>query len=286
MQTKYFYSFLNSRINKIKRKREFEIIATGLSYALYGIVEKEMKKKCVKLTLPSQDLYYDYAILRSIIPTAKGKIKYCILGISYYSFDLDLRYTEPFRIWETYYPILKDSHSLDVPQDYSFDYKGNIIDRLVSLWREAILDTTPDFKEGSWNKGGFFIDGSIESMSEESRIKNAKERVSSHNKLNYPITRKENEGIFSKSLELLISNGIKPIIVVFPATKYYSDNFNTDTIDKFYYIINELKKIYDFQLIDMFKSEEFNLSDFLDWDHLNKQGATKMTKCLNDLVEW
>ena len=79
---------------------------------------------------------------------------------------------------------------------------------------------------------------------------------------------------------------MKPILVVFPTAKYYFEKFDKDIKDYFYQIINEVKNIYDFQFFDFFRSDLFDIEDFNDADHLNKKGAEKMTKLLDDLINW
>lgn len=282
--SQYLHLFLNSRVNKLKRHNNYEIIVLGLSYATYGIVENQMNKKCIKLALPSQDLYYDNIIIKNVLKS-KGKIKYCILGMAYYSFDYDLKFTEPFNIWNIYYPIFKDSHHLELPNNYLLNKKDKFkLKNLYTYFVHTIL--TPDIKKKMWNKNGLLVNGPIETMDEAARLLNVNKRILSHNKLNFPQTRKEYEAVFANTLELLLANDIKPILVIFPTTKYYSDIFDTDIINRFYSITGKLEKTYDFQLIDMFRDTRFCLNDFLDWDHLNKTGAKKMTRYLNDAIIW
>ena len=290
------YSCLYSRIGKIKESKDFEVIVSGCSYSLYGIIEDQVRYKCIKFTLPSQDLYYDYSIIKEVLKVKK-RIKYCIIGIAYYSFDFDLKFSSDSpRILTVYYPIFKDSHHLKLPENYLANQGKENINNLVNtdidkffskeVYNYAIknllkLNLTPDFAESYWYDEGFY-----KTLNEEERKLGARKRVDSHNKFNHPDTYREYKDILEEYLKLLNHYNIKPIMVVFPTTKYYYENFDLNIKDRFYYTINELKNNYDFQLIDMFKSEKFDLTDFMDWDHLNKKGATKMTQYLNDLIEW
>ncbi|MDG0961901.1 hypothetical protein P6U32_27205, partial [Bacillus paranthracis] len=76
--TKYMYEWKNKLISiyqinpdlmslyismkKAKSDPTYELFATGLSYPHCGISTEFLSKKSIKLTLPSQDLYYDYLI--------------------------------------------------------------------------------------------------------------------------------------------------------------------------------------------------------------------------------
>jgi hypothetical protein len=143
---------------------------------------------------------------------------------------------------------------------------------------------SPEYDEYLWNKTSEFLKGkSFDILSEEERNIYALERAKTHSK-NYPETRIENESIMINILDLLTSKGIKPILVVFPTTIYYYSQFNGNIKSRFYSIVSKLRKKYKFEVIDMFQSEEFDLQDFLDWDHLNKKGAEKMTKALDKML--
>lgn len=297
----YYRSKLYSSIKMAKNDTDTEVIITGLSYSLRGIVEQLMNKKAAKLALPSQDLYYDYMIANNVI-CKNSKIKYCIIGIAYYSFNWDLSRTaqESLRILNVYYPIFKDAHNLHLPKDYYFN-KGienidNVINKSVkSIFIDGIYDyyikkicginLNPELPDVLWNKSAYLNDD-IKKIIENDRKILGKERAQLHNKLNYPKTVQENKNILRNYLELLKQNNIKATLVVFPTTEYYHENFDINVKNSFYSIINDLNNEYQFQLIDMFKSKNFNINDFADWDHLNKKGAIKMTKILNKVIRW
>lgn len=298
----YDRSKLYSAIEKVKRAKDYEVVITGLSYTLRGIGEEYLNKKSKKLSLPSQDLYYDYQIINSILKR-ENNIKYCIIGLSYYSFDWDLSLTklESTRIVQVYNPIFNDTHNLefgDIPkEDIGIKDVYKIVDKRLTFvldndfyvsYIEDILgiNLSPEFHDDLWNSGGYLNGLSIKDIKETDRVRMGNERVSAHNKLNFPRTVEENKGILINYIKSLTKHNIKPILVVFPTTKYYSNNFSKETKNRFYSIVDELSRKYDFQLIDLFNSNEFDIVDFLDWDHLNKKGAIKMTKLLNKIIEW
>ncbi|WLR55548.1 hypothetical protein LC048_00555 [Mesobacillus subterraneus] len=267
-----------------------------------GVVEEEVEQSALKFALPSQDLYYEYLILKDIIESGV-KIKYYILGLAYYSFDWDLSLTrqEVSRIKNVYYPIFKDSHNSELEKNEFYYFQGihSIKDRMDPLIFEIFgrdvfeiyleeyigVNLTPDFNDEFWNTGTYLKEH-MGDIDERNRDLLGKQRADFHNKLNYPLSRIENKNILRRILKILEEHNIKIILTVFPTTKYYSENFNKDTKKRFYDIINEFSKEFSIQVIDVFDSEEFEISDFVDWDHLNKIGAAKMTKKLNELVNW
>jgi hypothetical protein len=102
----------------------------------------------------------------------------------------------------------------------------------------------------------------------------------------YPNTVLENQAIFREYITFLKDHNIKPIVVVFPASKYYTKYFSDRIENEFHTIINKFKAEFKFQYIDYFRSDLFNDDDFEDVSHLNSKGAEKFTKILNEVIEW
>lgn len=296
----YEHSFLVSRLERIERG-EAEGIVLGLSYPLHGLVENLLERKCVKLTLPSQDLYFDYQLLRRAV-NRKNRISHCIWGMAYYSFDYDMSYgSASTNIWDIYFPIVGDSHGRCPPPNY-ISYKGieqreeifpSILDTIFSkdLYRYAMQKSGKgllysEYDDDRWNNIGELQGVSIETLSEEERCAGALKRCNTVYNIDYPHTRAEYLTILTQGLQILRNNNIKTTIVVFPVTKYYSSFSNSIIKTRFYSIMNKLKENHEFQLIDLFDSNIADLNDFADWDHLNQEGAKKCTIQLNKLICW
>jgi hypothetical protein len=112
-----------------------------------------------------------------------------------------------------------------------------------------------------------------------------KERASAHNKLlKHQHTIEEYYEIFSNLLKLLIEYNVEPIVVVFPATSYYRSYFCEEFKTIFYKNIEKLSQSLKFALIDLFENNEFGLDDYVDFDHLNKNGAAKVTHIVNEYL--
>jgi RNase H-fold protein (predicted Holliday junction resolvase) len=103
---------------------------------------------------------------------------------------------------------------------------------------------------------------------------------------NYPKTVEENVHIFEEYIKMLRENNIEPIVVVFPATKYYYNYFSKRIENEFSAIIDSMRKKFNFVYLDYFKSHVFETDeDFWDVSHLNESGAQKVTKFINDYIK-
>lgn len=292
--SKYDYYYLKRGLKNSKTE-DIEAIVVGLSYSWAGINEQMLNKKTINLSLPSQDLYYSYKIAENIIYENK-KIKYCIIGVSYYSLYFDLSMStksEIERIRKVYYPLLNDKHNCNI---IDTDLEWNFHDKMIHEW-EIYFDKNSinkyfDFVIENGKYYGYFNNvikrksllgiTSLDDLKVEDRIKYGKKRADEHNKLiKYKDTFFEYKKIFKEFIEYLIKNNVRPVIISFPFSKYYMDNLSSDFKNEFYDEVNVLKSRYEFEFIDLNDYKIFEDSDFIDMDHLNERGAYKVSKIIN-----
>lgn len=272
----YEINYISNAINKfLESKEKFEAIATGISYCNLGLKEDVFKKKCMKLTFGSQDLYYDYHLIKYFLDNYKEKmntIKTIIIGLSYYSFQYDLSLSAMKNKVMLYYNAIGLCHNnyaienLNVEREININIANNIFTK---------------------NEKGEYIIKRKKVTIENNSIKakdGYNQAIKDCNK-NYPETVKENKIIFEKYINLLLTNNIKPVVVVFPAHISYTENFSKRIESEFKEIINEFQNKYNFQYIDYFRSNLFEIDDFFDVSHLNINGSTKFTNILNKLIK-
>lgn len=270
----YYKDSINRFINNLND--DIEIINTGISYSWTGFDTGVCKKKAYNFAYASQDLFFDYYTLKYLIENYKeklSKLKYVIVGMCYYSFQYDMSLSAMRGKTILYYEILNIAHHF---KDIEGVYKEYELNKQIAdkLFRKR-ADGNYDF---NWEVNDFIICNAKEEI--------GKKQAEIDCNKNYPRTVKEYTEIFKDYLKLLKKNNIKPIVVVFPATKYYTKYFSKRIEDEFKYIITETQKEYDFQYVDYFRSELFYDEDFKDVSHLNIKGAEKFTKILNELINW
>lgn len=262
--------------NFINLKEKVEMLATGISYTNMGLRAEVLNKKCFKFSIGSQDIYYDYNIVKYIIKNYKEKVKdlkYAIIGLSYYSFEYDMSLSSMKNKVILYYEVLKKKHHfIEVENLYNeYETNKNIADKIF-------------YKE---EDGSYIIKWDIP-VFESTQNKELTGKVQAEidcNK-NYPKTVEENKEIFRKYLKLLKEHNIKPILVVFPASRYYVKHFSERIEKEFKSIIANFREDFNFQYIDYFKSDLFSDEDFSDTSHLNPKGAEKFTNILNEKIMW
>jgi hypothetical protein len=278
-----FYKSLDSTYNYYKRHMELfeemsgiETLVTGISYALSGFNEECFLKKSFKFAFYSQDLYYDYKTAKYLIENKYEKIKsirHVLIGLCYYSFQYDLSLSSISSKVLLYYEVLNDCHhKMDVEKVFN-EFKIN-----KDIGEKIIRKDEQNNYNLNWSSTGL---NSIEDKWETGR-----KQAEIDCRKDYPETVRENTQVFKNYLNLLKEKNIKPIVVVYPASKYYTMCFSSRIENEFKRIIHETHKEYDFQYYDFFRLELFNDSDFEDVSHLNVNGSVKFTNILNNTIEF
>lgn len=260
----YFIEGFETKFNQFLMKQKIELLVTGLSYSEVGVNCDKLSVPSFNFSLSGQDIFYDYYLTKYLLNfnVFKNNIKKICINMAYYSFDWDLslspnsftrihRYLYTLGKTHNYNNILhlKLCHSIYKSKDYERDYLNYHRYKLNTVLKDI------DYQQE----------------------KIAKKQAN----MNYPKTVIENKYIFEMYLKMLNENNIKPIILILPTSrhyyKYFSNNYQKN---KFYKIINQFRKVYNFKVIDYFNSKIFNDEDFCDYSHLNNKGALKFTSIL------
>lgn len=251
-----------------------QMLITGISYTQKAIKTEGFYKRTFSFACASQDLFYDFNIIKWLLKNHKLKLtnlKYVLIGMSYYSFQYDLSLSSLKYRTLLYYDAIGILHNFkDVD-----DILGNK-NNTMNIAKEIFKFNSNGIVQIDWmlNKENIYT------------LDEHKGKIQAEidcNK-NYPETVKENIRVFDEYLNLLEEHNIKPVVMIAPVSKYYSKYFSKRIKDEFMNIINERKE--KFQFIDYFDSKLFDDSDFFDVSHLNQKGATKFTKILNNIIEW
>ena len=242
-----------------KYKDNTETLILGSSHGVYGYnaIDGEYN-----LALSSQDLYYSFKLYEKY-SAELPKLKNIILFYSVFSngFILDktgekqrvLAYKNLFKI-----PVLNDSLYFKV-YNLSFPhYLGKVKKRLIN------------YNHGNIENPKFFVDPEI---TPELRAKQHLKNNLRPNKQNYWV---------ENLINLAKNNKHCVYIVLSPATDAYK-NCLPDSKELFKDIL-DLICDKDVCLVDLYNSELFTDEDFGDLDHLNSNGAEKLSNYVRNLI--
>ena len=271
------YNYIKSAMDTfLTSEKEYEMLATGISYCNLGLRETIMETPCFKFAFGSQDLYYDYNIIKFILDNHKEKckkLKYSLIGLSYYSFQYDMSLSSIKNKTTLYYDALGLVHNHSEIVNYNEDYfcSKRIADKIFRVGKDGKYINEYDTKDEVPN---------YKTKEELGKIQAERDCNKNH-----PKTVEENIHIFEEYIKTLRENNIKPVIVVFPATKYYYNYFSKRIENEFNSIIYSMKKKYDFIYLDYFRSHKFDDKDFSDVSHLNGVGAQKVTELIDNHIK-
>lgn len=296
----YDYNYLSKTLEKCKGEN-IDTLVVGNSYPLTGIDSKLLSNISENLSISSQDLYYSYKLAEEVINNNEN-IKRCIIGAGYYLVNHDLSKCKSEysvnMVKYLYYPILKDKHNSEKVDIIEFSnlrkvLNNDLIDYIFNLefLHKHFIDLIYRENNGYFNKNlrremiSILQGVKLSDINEDEKYRLGEFRASQHNDLSkYIETKKEYNCIFNDFVNFLEKKGVEPVIVVFPATKYYSKFINETYKDEFYKIIDGIKEKYTVKLVDFSKIDIFEEDDFIDFDHMSEAGCIKITHELNKIL--
>lgn len=289
MKTFFDLEFYRNYCNLMEKEDSIKGIITGLSYFAVGIDENNLKVPFANLALSSQDLFYDFSMLKYAIDELDNaeNIEYVILGISNYSFRYDLSKTQNPMTKEkpkVYYPILRNLHNYKNKAEIINEY--SVFENVFSnLFKDKYVESIYRYWEEQFNiirNIGINVRFDSNSLNEEQKAREI--YLAERWNETYSETVKENIKIFREILEYLNNKNIKAVVVTNPTTNFYKNYFPQNCRQEFLDIIGKLKGEFDYTFIDAYERVDFEDDNFYDSSHLNISGMEKFTKIINEYL--
>ncbi len=285
----YDYIWFKSRFEKIKNVDGAVNLITGSSHSLCGLKASEMSET-INISMHSQDLFYDFASARKSVNLLKNSahINTCFIVLGYYIAFQDLGKSPYGRsvIKTVWYPTLhelrhysdfSDNDLLEI-RDYCNQLKSYAHTENVAL---QILAEKDDYFNSLKPRKTNRVPKIWELLSEEERLAYAKARAEEHNRLEAHVNSYEDNCIIINNyIRFLITEDIKPVIVITPFPKEYYQFLSKSMIKSCFDLVEQIP--YPVEYIDLNDYQDtFEISDFIDTDHMSEQGAIKLSHILN-----
>lgn len=275
------------------------ILFGGSSYAMVGLNESLMPRPAVNLAVNAQDPYYTFLSVRQAMRLC-GKINSVVIAGGYYFWHTDMS-DDPSDYYHSVLtrvnkPIFHKLHN----------YKGELSDRIKQANTDPLLEKIFDLHHICEKSDGnisvqlaslaYYNDEMyprpehgmlsypIREQSEEVNDKAAKARAQAHND-NYNLAHLEdNIRELADFLTFTQKKRAKVFLLVPPVTAYYRRYSAPELKLSLYDAIAQCGQEASFEFIDLFDSPDFGVEDFQDYDHLNEQGAIKLSNIIAGLV--
>lgn len=274
---------------------EFDMFATGISYAETGLNVNCFKRKLFNFARSSQDLYYNFLTAKFAISCGgeHSKIRYALIGLAPYEFHYDLSQSMNLQfLMLDYLVAFNDLHNFFVPIDtYRKFFREEYLLNKLSLNDFDVND--PFLVKKKYHAYSVSSKIAAENKKNVSKTPNknvAKEapvRADGHGgKKDFPETCLNNIKILDDYLTLCEENSIRPIMFLAPMPSTYMQNYSVNQIEELRYIVEQAcQEHLSARFIDGWELDFINDSDFYDKGHMNLQGATKFSTYINDFIE-
>lgn len=259
---------------------EVQIGNLGSSHGMYDFSYDKITEKgyvCFNFANTSQSFDYDYAVLKEY-GQYMDKNSVLFIPVSYFSFNNEVaNSTEAEAMSIRYYRFLSPKN---IPNyDPFVDLTTHKLPILTA--GENILKLLPE------TSLVLKVLAAEDGVDAEEFIRRAQERYSRHfdNKEEYFMPERIEE--LYDIIEYCNENGITPVLITTPFSKYYLDLISQDFLQEFQTTVSKIATDTSVNYYDYSHDERFydHIEQFSDSDHLNDDGAIYFTDILWDEVE-
>lgn len=291
---RYNYDFYYIK-NALKNAANANIstVISGSSYGVFGI-DLSNWHNAVNLAAVSQDLYYSTKLIYSACES-NTNIKNIVLCMGYYYFFCNLSKTqnvdELLRITKVYDPLLQDIHDcVLLPPKKTVLYKSEVFDVEGIAEQYALSEYAKGYFHENRPREKFALkmwedkNKNWNNLSTIEKEEAGRNRAETHNRsAKRESSLLENITYFQKFLHFCNNRSINVLLVVTPCTTYYLEHLNPEFKSVFYDVLDKTEGI--LHLLDLADDTSFTDEDFNDTDHLNDNGAKKMTEKILRIIQ-
>lgn len=271
----YKNGWLEQNISTVK------ILSFGSSHGHLGIRPSYFKEPAFNVAHVSQSIKYDAFLFQKFIGRANS-LQYVIWPISYFSLPGSMDDGDEWWRAKNYYIYYGCPYR---PMDIKFHsaiFGTNLklsIDRVYNY----IMYGDNEIRSDSlgWQTGNTKDNRFIEWTS------NGKDRAARHTQnLN------QQKDIINNNKRIIIDviqncekNGVKLLLVTTPTFHTYYDNIDKEQYELMTTFCDSLSQAYgNVEYLNLFKDSRFKEDDFFDADHVEAEGAIKLTKIIDDYL--
>lgn len=254
----FVFNELYIKKNKLDKINKLEMLALGSSHGAYSFIPEIIQKNSFNLCSTSQDLYYSYQLYKKV-SNSHPQLKTIVLFYSVFSSGFEIEKTNERSIC-SYFMYL-----------YKIESKFKSNDLILKAKRCKIYRKPQNVFEKIDNGFLYHKNNTLDGF-------DVNERVNRHLREN----KRKNDQI-TYLIQLINDcnkNEQRLVIVLPPVRKDYKQLVPSNAFDKLF----ELEKQYHFKFIDFFNSNLFDNNDFFDCDHVNLNGAVKLSNHLKDYL--
>ena len=269
-------------------KRKVKGVISGLSYVQYGIIPDKFSDEIVNLAIGGLDIRYSLEFARRLLED-HDEVKWIAIPISYYQgfYDLDSSQRTFHKLIKEkiVYPCLGIKRSFDIQSPFKRVIDLGKIRMEIENRIKSVIDGKGYFNEiHPYNMyGGLTYD--FRQLNEKERYAAAMKTVNGNQSVFEPQNAIEINILMREFVEDMNEKKINVLFFTPPATKYVYEQADPKIKELFYEsVLNKIDEYENCKYIDLYDSDKFGENDYVDFEHLNRIGAEKMSEIINSIV--
>lgn len=291
--------YLTAKLSKIKCEQS-EILIAGSSYSMCGLLEEKMPYKAANIGVNAQDLYYTLFSVKEALNRSAG-LDTVVIPLAYYFFFSDMNDKPSDYLLSVLskvdYPVFNklNGYKGELKPVYSKVTDFPVYEAIVDLaavrdiYHNALMKelmNLPYFNNINKRPKCGMLSYDFREMSDEQNFSAAKIRAEGHNG-NFDLDRGiANQRLLDKFLDNMEELGMKIILFVPPTTKFYKAGVSGDMVNAYTQLVVPIVNAHKCcTFIDLYNSDLFLEEDFQDYDHLNENGAVKLSDIIASHIE-
>jgi hypothetical protein len=270
---------------------ETETLILGSSAAYWDIAPSLLAPHTYNLGNVAQTLYYDDHLLTKLLPELP-KLKRVILTVSYVSLFFQLHGSDEaerqfyyFQEWKIPPPRLQERLDPRMWSSVVLRTPGFAAKSLATAVKQAVrggplqaAPVEPSIDPDGWSP-------QLPGDPKELGIAAVEKKLYYHHRLMHVSDEAANQAALEHIITLLRERNIELVLVTPPVSPDYAQRMKPEFWQRTEAVVGELSRRYQVRYISLLQLPQLTPTDFLDADHLNRQGATRFTGILKDELE-
>jgi len=291
--------YLTAKLNKIEKENS-KILLAGSSYTMVGLLEDKMPYPASNTGVNAQDLYYSMLSAKEAIARS-DKLDTIVMSFAYYFFFSNMNDNpsdyQLAVLSKVNYPVYKKLYGYkgDLLPLYSKNVEIPIYEAIVDIslvrdiYHNALmkdLEGMPYYNRINVRPEGGMLSYKFREKNDEQNFATGKARANGHNG-GFNLDRGVyNQKLLDKFLDNMEELNKNIILFVPPATKFYRAGISEDMVNAYKQLVIPVVEAHKCcTFIDLFESDKFNENDFQDYDHLNINGANKLSEIITSYIK-
>ncbi len=269
--------YIEENISKI------ELMVLGTSQVTCSVNPDYISIPSINMANGSQSYEYDYYLLDHYIDRLTN-LKYVMLELSYQSLYFDMIVNNGFRsyYYYMYYGFPNNTEPFSIKRYSVFLIEPN---RTMTRMFQYYSDIEKWKEDNYSSKGWFNMNGNFDGMTPDQVMRDGEEKYKYHWRRTFENNYlPKNYEIIEKIIALCQQKKVQVILVTPPVYKSFSDNIWIEKYNEMQEIVRKLQKDHGVAYYNFFYDERFDFGDFYNHNHMNGNGAKKLSLILNEIL--